>query len=140
MTTMRVRSHAGTTNLPPTSTTRRATPTIWKSSWIPRVEKTPTSRLSKIRDAEKTTSIVSSFRQDGKKLDAVFGVDQNYPEIFRVDYAVGGSGAFSELKDGGALIGKQLSEDRELGVGSKIEIPGPKGRKKYPIEGVLGND
>ena len=96
--------------------------------------------IGRIDAVEKTTSIVSSFRQDGKKLDAVFGVDQNYPEIFRVDYAVGGSGAFSELKDGGALIGKQLSEDRELGVGSKIEIPGPKGRKKYPIEGVLGND
>jgi len=96
--------------------------------------------INQIRGVEKTTSIVSSFRQDGKKLDAVFGVDQNYPEIFRVDYAAGGSESFSKLEDGGALIGKQLAEDRELGVGSKIEIPGPKGRKKYQLDGVLKND
>jgi len=96
--------------------------------------------INQVRGVEKTTSIVSSFRQDGKKLDAVFGVDQNYPEIFRVDYAAGGSESFSKLEDGGALIGKQLAEDRELGVGSKIEIPGPKGRKNYPIDGVLKND
>ena len=37
-------------------------------------------------------------------------------------------------------IGKQLAEDRKLGVGPKIEIPGPKGRKKYPVEGILEND
>jgi putative ABC transport system permease protein len=96
--------------------------------------------INHIRSVEKTTSIVSSFRQDGKKVDAVFGVDQNYPEIFRVDYAAGDSESFSKLEDGGALIGKQLAEDRKLGVGSKIEIPGPKGRKKYPVEGVLKND
>jgi putative ABC transport system permease protein len=96
--------------------------------------------VSRLRGVEETTSIVSSFRQDGKKLDAVFGVDQNYPGIFRVNYAAGGSDSFSKLKAGGALIGKQLAEDRELGVGSKIEIPGPKGRKKYPVEGVLEND
>ncbi len=96
--------------------------------------------VNRVRGVEKTTSIVSSFRQDGKKLDAVFGVDQNYPGIFRVDYAAGGPEAFSKLKEGRALIGKQLAEDRELGVGSKIEIPGPKGREKYRIEGVLEND
>ena len=97
-------------------------------------------QIGRIKGVEKTTSIVSSFRQDGKKLDTVFGVDENYPEIFRVTYAAGGQWSFSKLKDGGALIGKQLAEDRKLGVGSKIEIPGPKGRKKYPIEGVLRND
>ena len=96
--------------------------------------------ISRVRGVEKTTSIVSSFRQDGKKVDSVFGVDQNYPDIFRVNYATGGPKSFAKLQDGGALIGKQLAEDRKLGVGSKIEIPGPKGRKKYPVEGVLKND
>jgi putative ABC transport system permease protein len=96
--------------------------------------------IGRVDGVEKTTSIVSSFRQDGKKVDAVFGVDQNYPEIFRVNYAAGGPASFSALKDGGALVGKQLAEDRKLGVGSRIEIPGPKGRKKYPVEGILKND
>jgi putative ABC transport system permease protein len=96
--------------------------------------------INRVRGVERTTSIVSSFRQDGKKLDAVFGVDQNYPEIFRVNYAAGGPEAFSKLEDGGALVGKQLAEDRKVGVGSKIEIPSPKGRKKYPVEGILKND
>jgi putative ABC transport system permease protein len=97
-------------------------------------------KIRQVQGVEKTTSIVSSFRQDGKKLDAVFGVDQNYPEIFRVNYAAGDRESFSKLEDGGALIGKQLAEERKVGVGSKIEIPGPKGRKKYPVEGVLKND
>jgi putative ABC transport system permease protein len=96
--------------------------------------------ISRVRGVEKTTSIVSSFRQDGKKVDSVFGVDQDYPDIFRVNYAAGGPESFAKLQDGGALIGKQLAEDRKLGVGSKIEIPGPKGRKKYPVEGILKND
>jgi putative ABC transport system permease protein len=96
--------------------------------------------IGRIAGVEKTTSIVSTFRQDGKETDAVFGVDGNYPEIFRVNYAAGGPHAFSSLKDGNALIGKQLAEDRELGVGSRIEIPGPKGRKKYLVKGILKND
>jgi len=97
-------------------------------------------KIGRVHGVEKTTSIVSTFRQDGEKVDAVFGVDQNYPEIFRVDYAAGGPGAFSKLKNGAAVIGKQLAKDRELGVGSRIEIPGPKGRKKYRVEGILKND
>ncbi|MEJ7815988.1 MAG: ABC transporter permease [Rubrobacter sp.] len=97
-------------------------------------------KIGRVHGVEKTTSIVSTFRQDGEKVDAVFGVDQNYPEIFRVDYAAGGPGAFSKLKNGDAVIGKQLAKDRELGVGSRIEIPGPKGRKKYQVEGILKND
>jgi len=97
-------------------------------------------KIGRVHGVEKTTSIVSTFRQDGEKVDAVFGVDQNYPEIFRVDYAAGGPGAFSKLKNGDAVIGKQLAKDRELGVGSRIEIPGPKGRKKYRVEGILKND
>ena len=96
--------------------------------------------INRVRGVEKTTSIASTFRQDGKKLDAVFGVDLNYPDIFPVGYAAGGPGAFAKLEDGDALVGKQLSEDRDLGVGSKIVIPGPKGRKEYRIAGVLEND
>jgi putative ABC transport system permease protein len=98
------------------------------------------NEIRQVQGVEKTTSIVSSFRRDGKKLDAVFGVDQKYPEIFRVDYAAGGRESFSKLEDGGALVGKQLAKERKLGVGSKIEIPGPTGRKKYPVEGVIAND
>jgi putative ABC transport system permease protein len=97
-------------------------------------------QVNRVQGVEKTTSIVSSFRQDGKKLDSVFGVDQSYPEIFRVNYAAGGRESFSKLEGGGALIGKQLAKERKLGVGSRIEIPGPKGRNKYPVEGVLAND
>jgi putative ABC transport system permease protein len=97
-------------------------------------------KIGRVQGVEKTTSIVSSFRQDGKKIDSIFGVDQNYPEIFRVDYAAGGPEAFSGLKDGGALVGRQLAKDRKLGVGSRIEIPGPEGRKKYRVEGILKND
>ncbi len=96
--------------------------------------------IGRVEGVEKTTSIVSTFRQDGKEVDAVFGVDQNYPEIFRVNYTAGGSDSFSKLEDGDALVGKQLARDRKLSVGSKIEIPGPKGRKKYEVEGILDND
>jgi putative ABC transport system permease protein len=97
-------------------------------------------KIGRVQGVEKTTSIVSTFRQDGKKVDAVFGVDQNYPRIFRVNYAAGGPDAFSRLKNGDALVGKQLAHDRELVVGSRIELLGPKGGKKYRVEGILEND
>jgi putative ABC transport system permease protein len=97
-------------------------------------------KIGRVQGVEKTTSIVSTFRQDGKKVDAVFGVDQNYPDIFRVDYAAGGPDAFSRLKDGDALVGKQLAKDRKLGVGSRIGLLGPKGKKEYRVEGILEND
>jgi len=97
-------------------------------------------QIGHLQGVEKTTSIVSTFRQDGKKVDAVFGVDQNYPEIFRVNYAAGGPEAFSELKNGDALVGKQLAQERGLDLGSKIGLPGPKGEKKYRVEGILQND
>ena len=96
--------------------------------------------ISNVRGVEKTTSIVSTFRRDGQKVSVVFGVDENYPEIFRTNYAAGGPDAFSKMEDGGALVGKQLAADRKLGVGSKIELPGPKGIKKYSVEGILMND
>jgi len=97
-------------------------------------------QIGRVRNVEKTTSIASTFRQDGKKVDVVFGVDQNYPEIFRVDYAAGGPDAFSRLESGDALVGKQLAKIRKLEVGSKIMLLGPEGRKKYRVEGVLKND
>ena len=97
-------------------------------------------KIGRVQGVEKTTSIVSTFRQDGKKVDAVFGVDQNYPEIFRVNYAAGGPDAFSRLKNGDALVGKQLAKDRKLGVGSRIGLLGPEGKKKYRVEGILEND
>jgi putative ABC transport system permease protein len=67
-------------------------------------------------------------------------VDQNYPEIFRVNYAAGGPDAFQKLEDGGALVGKQLAETRKLGLGSRVELPTPKGPKEYRVEGILQND
>jgi putative ABC transport system permease protein len=97
-------------------------------------------KIRRVQGVEKTSSIVSTFRQDGKRVDVVFGVDQNYPGIFRVNYAAGGSDAFSRLKDGDALIGNQLAKDRKLGVGSRIGLLGPNGRKKYRVAGVLKND
>jgi putative ABC transport system permease protein len=97
-------------------------------------------KIGRVQGVEKTTSIVSTFRQDGKKVDAVFGVDQNYPGIFRVNYAAGGPDAFSRLKNGDALVGKQLAQDRKLELGSRIELLGPKGVKKYRVEGILKND
>jgi len=97
-------------------------------------------KIRRVQGVEKTSSIVSTFRQDGKRVDVVFGVDQNYPGIFRVNYAAGGPDAFSKLKDGDALIGNQLAKDRKLGVGSRIGLLGPKGRKKYRVAGVLKND
>ncbi len=96
--------------------------------------------IARVPGVEKTTSIASTFRQDGKKADIVFGVDQNYPEIFRVDYAAGGPDAFSSLKNGDAVVGQQLARDRKLHVGSSIALLGPEGRKKYRVEGILKND
>jgi putative ABC transport system permease protein len=97
-------------------------------------------KIGRVQGVEKTTSIVSTFRRDGKEVDAVFGVDQNYPDIFRVDYAAGGPDAFLWLKNGDALVGKQLAKDRKLEVGSRIGLLGPKGKKEYRVEGILEND
>lgn len=98
-------------------------------------------KIGKIEGVERTTSIVSSFRRSGEKVDIVFGVDGNYPDIFRTDFAPGTpESAFETLEAGGALIGKQLAESRKLGVGDSISLAGPKGEKNYPIEGVLEND
>jgi putative ABC transport system permease protein len=97
--------------------------------------------IGAVEGVDRTTSIVSTFRRSGEKVDIVFGVDGNYPEIFRADLAPGSRpDAFGRLESGGALIGEQLAESRGLGVGDSIRLPGPKGEKRYPIEGVLEND
>jgi putative ABC transport system permease protein len=97
-------------------------------------------RISEIPGVEKTTTLASTFLRDGEEVSIVFGVDRNYPEIFRVNYAAGGPDAFSKLKDGTALVGKQLAETRELRVGSRVELPTPRGPRKYRVEGILDND
>jgi putative ABC transport system permease protein len=96
--------------------------------------------ISEIPGVESTTSLASTYLRDGKEVSVVFGVDENYPDIFRVNYAAGGPDAFSKLENGGALIGKQLAETRKLGVGDNLELPTPRGPKKYPVEGILEND
>ena len=96
--------------------------------------------IGRVPGVERTTSIVSTFRRDGSKVSLVFGVDENYPRIFRLGYAAGGPDAFSKLGDGGALVGKQLAAERDLAVGSEIKLPGPKGVKEYGVEGIVKND
>jgi len=97
-------------------------------------------RIDRISGVEKTTTLASTFLRDGKEVNVVFGVDRNYPDIFRVNYAAGGPDGFEGLADGGALVGKQLAERRKLHLGSRVELPTPKGRKKYRVEGILDND
>jgi putative ABC transport system permease protein len=97
-------------------------------------------RIGQVPGVEKTTSIASTFLRDGDEADIVFGMDRNYPEIFRLNYAAGGPDAFSKLKEGGALVGKQLAESRNLKVGSRIELPSPSGPKEYRVEGIVEND
>jgi putative ABC transport system permease protein len=97
-------------------------------------------KIDDIPGVEKTTSLASTFLRDGEEVSIVFGVDRNYPEIFRVNYAAGGPDAFSKLENGGALVGKQLAETRKLGLGSRVELPTPKGPKEYRVEGILQND
>jgi len=96
--------------------------------------------ISEIPGVESTTSLASTYLRDGKEVSIVFGVDENYPDIFRVNYAAGGPDAFSKLENGGALIGKQLAETRKLGLGDNVELPTPRGPKKYPVEGIVEND
>jgi putative ABC transport system permease protein len=97
-------------------------------------------KIGNIPGVEKTTTLASTFLREGEEMSIVFGVDQNYPEIFRVNYAAGGPDAFAEIEDGGALVGKQLAETRKLSLGSKVKLPTPKGPKSYRVEGILDND
>ena len=97
-------------------------------------------KISNVPGVESTTSLASTFLREGDEVSIVFGVDESYPDIFRVNYAAGGPDAFSRIRDGGALVGKQLAETRDLAVGDSVELPTPEGRKRYPVEGVLEND
>jgi putative ABC transport system permease protein len=98
------------------------------------------AKVRQVPGVESTTSLASTFLREGDEASIVFGVDQNYTDIFRVDYAAGGPDAFSKLEDGGALVGKQLAETRKLAVGDRVELPTPKGPREYPVEGILEND
>lgn len=97
-------------------------------------------RVRKIRGVENTTTLISTFQRDGDKTNIILGVDQSYPDIFRVNYDAGGPDAFSKLQDGQALVGKQLAESRKLKVGSTLKLPSPKGDKKYRVAGIIDND
>jgi putative ABC transport system permease protein len=97
-------------------------------------------KVGRVPGVESTTSLDSTFLRKGNEVSIVFGVDQNYPDIFRVDYTAGGPNAFSKLEHGGALVAKQLAETRRLAVGDRVELPTPKGPKEYPVEGIVEND
>ena len=96
--------------------------------------------IEAIPGVEKTTSLTSTYLRDGEEVNIVFGVDENYPEIFRMNYAAGGPDAFSKLQDGEALVGEQLAESRKLRVGERVELPSPKGPKEYRVAGIVDND
>lgn len=99
------------------------------------------NRIGEVRGVERTTSLVSTFRRDGDEANIIFGVDRNYPRIFRLNYRSGTpTNAFSRLQDGDALVGKQLAKTRELEAGSRVSLPTPKGEKKYRVAGVVDND
>jgi len=100
-------------------------------------------RIGKAPGVEKTTALASTFLNSGGKSNLVYGVDENYSDIFRVNYSPGSGtpeNAFSELRDGAALIGQQLAESRKLKVREKISLPTPEGPKKYRVAGIVDND
>ena len=100
-------------------------------------------RVGEIPGVEKTTGIASTILSDGGEVSFIFGLDENYSEIFRLVYAPGSgtpTDAFSELKSGAALVGEQLAESRGLRVGEEIRLPSPSGPKEYRVAGVLDND
>ncbi|MGF1473728.1 MAG: ABC transporter permease [Rubrobacteraceae bacterium] len=96
--------------------------------------------ISSLPGVETTTALSSNFLRQGEEVSFVFGVDESYPEIFRLTYAAGGPDAFSGLRDGASLVGKQLAETRNLEVGDDVELPTPQGPRKYPVAGILDND
>ena len=100
-------------------------------------------RIGTTPGVERTTALVSTFLNDGGESSLVFGVDESYPDIFSVNYAPGSGtpdDAFSELRNGNALVGEQLADSRSLKVGEKITLPTSEGPKKYRVAGVVDND
>ncbi|ABG03814.1 protein of unknown function DUF214 [Rubrobacter xylanophilus DSM 9941] len=98
-------------------------------------------RVRKVVGVEKTTAIASAFLRSGDATYIVFGLDASYPDIFRIDYASGGPGAFGRVQgEGAALVGRQLASSRGLRVGEKIRLPTPRGPREYEVAGVVAND
>ena len=101
-------------------------------------------KVEKVPGVRKTTAVALSVQQSGGNLALVFGVDENYPEIFRMNYAAtdkaGSRNTFSKLQGGEAIVGKQLAGSRKLKVGSKVRLPSPTGEKSYRVAGILDND
>lgn len=100
-------------------------------------------RIGKIPGVEETTGISSTVQARGGQVFFIFGLDRNYTDIFRINYASGkgvGRGAFSKLQHGQAIIGKQLARSQHLGVGSEVSVPSPKGTRHYRVAGIVDND
>ena len=100
-------------------------------------------RIRKVPGVQKSTGITSTSRRDGDNLNLVFGVDESYAEIFRLNFVPGSStpeNAFSKLQDGQILVGQQLARSRDLSVGSKFALAGLRGPKRYRVAGIVDND
>jgi putative ABC transport system permease protein len=98
-------------------------------------------RVSGVTGVESTTSIASTVRRQEGEPTFVFGLDRSFPEIFQLTYSSGPEDAFERLDDGrNALVGRQLSESRNLGPGDRIELPGPGSVQSYEVVGVLESD
>ncbi len=86
-----------------------------------------------------TTGIATTIRRDGQEVNVVLGVDESYPDIFRLNID-GGSDAFAALDNGEALVGQQLAEKRNLGPGDEVELKGIRGTQSYRVAGMVEND
>jgi putative ABC transport system permease protein len=97
-------------------------------------------QVSAIPGVGETTGIASSIRRSGGQVNVVFGVDERYPDIFRLNIEGGDPRAFSRLETGSALVGEQLAEKNGLAVGEEVELKGPGGAVVYPVAGIVEND
>lgn len=97
-------------------------------------------RISEVPGVAEATGVGSDFRRSGEDVYLLFGLDEDYPEIFRLNYAAGGLEAFSELSDGAVLVGEQLAGSQDLSVGSTLTLPSPSGDKRYRVAGIVAND
>ncbi len=95
--------------------------------------------VSRVPGVAETTGIATTIRRDGREVNVVLGVDESYPEIFRLNIN-GGAEAFAALSEGEALVGQQLAERRNLGPGDEVELKGIRGTQTYRVAGVVEND
>ena len=95
--------------------------------------------VSRVPGVAETTGIATTIRRDGREVNVVLGVDESYPEIFRLNLD-GGAGVFDALEEGEALVGQQLAERRNLGPGDEVELRGIRGTQSYRVAGVVEND